>query len=324
MARPFRVTVGVLLPTVLSVLSVLWPATAPAQQPAPLAQSLFEEARTLMEKGDYERACGLLAESERIDPGGGTQLNLALCHEKQGRIATAWAEYNEALSAAIRDGRKDRKDFASERIAALRPHLPYLIVVAPPLPAPGLALQVDGADLPRATWGVAFPVDPGPHDIRATAPGRRPFSTHLASVAQGLTAEVRVPELELPASGPTAEGRGAGTTRLAPVSLVSGAVAIVAVGTSAVTGLMALSAQNSARDKCSATRDFCPDPSGRDDASRAVTLAWVSTVTLVVGAAAAATAIIWPRARADAPDQHARIAPVLYRDGGGLVAAGTF
>jgi hypothetical protein len=316
-----RAATGLLVPFVLTMLSA---APAPAQQPAPLAQSLFEEARTLMEKGDYERACGLLAESERIDPGGGTLLNLALCHEKQSRIATAWAEYNEALSAAIRDGRKDRQDFASERIAALRPHLPYVIVVAPPLPAPGLALQVDGADLPRATWGVAFPVDPGPHDVGASAPGRRPFSTHLASVAPGQTAEVRVPELEALASGPAVEARGLGATRLAPMSFVSGAVAIAGVGTSAVTGLMALSAQSSARDRCSATRDFCPDPSGRDDASRAVTLAWVSTVTLVAGAAAAAIAIAWPRARADAPGGHARLAPVLLRDGGGLVAAGTF
>jgi hypothetical protein len=320
-ARTIRAAVGLLVP---SVLSMLWAAPAPAQQPAPLAQSLFEEARTLMEKGEYERACGLLAESERLDPGGGTLLNLALCHEKQGRIATAWAEYNEALSAAIRDGRKERQDFASERVAALRPHLPYLIVVAPPLPPPGLALEIDGADLPRATWGVAFPVDPGPHDVRASAPGRRPFSTHLAPVAEGQTAEVRVPELDPLASGPTVEAHGVGSTRLAPMSFISGAVAIAAVGTSAVTGLMALSAQNDARNKCSATRDFCPDSTGRDDASRAVTLAWVSTVTLVVGAAAAATAIVWPRAQADAPDRHARIAPVLLRDGGGVVAAGTF
>jgi hypothetical protein len=284
---------------------------------------MFEEARTLMEKGDYERACKLLAESQRMDPGGGTLLNLALCHDKQGRIATAWAEYNEALSAAIRDGRKDRQDFASERIAALRPHLPHLTVVAPPLPAPGLEVEVDGADLPRATWGVAFPVDPGPHDVSARAPGRRPFAVHLATVQEGQNAEVRVPELEPLASGAAAEAP-TGTTRLAPMAFVSGAVAIAAVGTSAVTGLMALSAQNDARAKCSAARDYCPDPSGRDDQSRAVTLAWVSTVTLVVGAAAAATAIAWPRTHTDSADRHARISPVLLRDGGGLVAAGTF
>jgi hypothetical protein len=304
------------------VLSLLWAASAPAQQPAPIAQSLFEEARTLMENGDYERACGLLAESQRIDPGGGTLLNLALCHDKQGRIATAWAEYNEALSAAIRDGRKDRQDFASERIAALRPHLPHLTVVVPPLPAPGLQVQVDGADLPRATWGVAFPVDPGPHDVSARAPGRRPFAAHLATVREGQTAELRVPELEPLASGPGGEA-GAGT-RLAPMAFVSGAVAIAAGGTSAVTGLMALSAQNEARAKCSVARDFCPDASGRDAQSRAVTLAWVSTVTLFVSAAAAATAIAWPRTHADPEDRHARITPVLLPSGGGLVAAGTF
>src|SRR5579859_212350 len=190
-------------------------------------------------------------------------------------------------------------------------------------PPPGLEVQVDGAELPRATWGVAFPVDPGPHDVSAQAPGRRPFVAHLASVQEGPPAEVRVPTLEPLVSAPLA-GVGAGGTHLAPMAFVSGAVAIAAVGTSAVTGLVALSAQSSARAKCSAARDFCPDPSGRDDQSRAVTLAWISSVTLVVGVAAAATAIVWPRERADAPDRRARIAPLLLRDGGGLVAAGTF
>jgi hypothetical protein len=306
----------------------LWAAAAHAQaqaqqQPAPIAQSMFEEARTLMDKGDYERACGLLAESQRMDPGGGTLLNLALCHDKQGRIATAWAEYNEALSAAIRDGRKDRRDFASERIAALRPHLPHLTVIAPPLPPPGLEVQVDGAALPRATWGVAFPVDPGPHDVSAQAPGRRPFAAHLAAVQEGPPAEVRVPALEPLPSEPVA-GAGAGAAHLAPMAFVSGAVAIAAVGTSAVTGLMALSAQNAARTKCSAARDFCPDPSGRDDQSRAVTLAWISSVTLVAGVAAAVTAVVWPRVHTDPAERRARVVPVLLRDGGGLVAAGTF
>jgi hypothetical protein len=314
--RQLRAAVG------LCVVFLLRASSARAQQPAPIAQSMFEEARTLMEKGDYPRACGLLAESQRMDPGGGTLLNLALCHDKQGRIATAWAEYNEALSVAIRDGRKDRRDFASERIAALRSHLPHLTVVVPPLPSPGLEVQVDGADLPRATWGVAFPVDPGPHDVGARAPGRKPFAAQLAAV-EGQNAEVRVPPLEPLAAGPTVEPR-TGAGRLAPMAFVSGAVAIAALGTSAATGLMALSAQNDARAKCSAARDFCPDPSGRDDQSRAVTLAWVATVTLVVGAAAAATAIVWPRTHTEPADRHARIVPVLLRDGGGLVAAGTF
>jgi hypothetical protein len=56
------------------------PAWAGAQGPAasPLAQTLFEEGRALMLKGDAATACPKFAESQRLEPAGGTLLNLAV------------------------------------------------------------------------------------------------------------------------------------------------------------------------------------------------------------------------------------------------------
>ena len=119
-----------------------------------LAQALFDEGRQLMEQKRYAEACPKLAESQRLDPGGGTLLNLALCHEKEGKTATAQAEYADALAMSTKDGRKDRQDLARERLAAIEPKIARISVIVPPgSDVEGLEVKLDGLVLRRAAWG---------------------------------------------------------------------------------------------------------------------------------------------------------------------------
>src|SRR5262249_46236771 len=67
------------------------PGGAPSPEQAAMAEKLFDEARQLMLGHTYDEACAKFAESERLDPAAGTLLNLAVCHEAQGRTATASA-----------------------------------------------------------------------------------------------------------------------------------------------------------------------------------------------------------------------------------------
>jgi len=95
-------------------------AFADPQAEARLAQALFDEGRALMAQKRWAEACPKLAESQRLDPGGGTLLNLALCHSGEGKTATALVGLDDALAAAVRDGRADREKLASLENQLLR------------------------------------------------------------------------------------------------------------------------------------------------------------------------------------------------------------
>src|SRR4051812_6541321 len=82
------------------------------------AESLFVEGRRLLAAGKYAEACPKFAESQQIDSGLGTLLNLGDCYEKNGQTASAWASFREAASTAARSS-DSREKVARDRAAAL-------------------------------------------------------------------------------------------------------------------------------------------------------------------------------------------------------------
>src|SRR5437868_9667352 len=61
--------------------------SVPARAADPMAESLFQEARALMEHGRFEDACPKLAASHRLEPKSGTMTMLASCDEQIGKLA---------------------------------------------------------------------------------------------------------------------------------------------------------------------------------------------------------------------------------------------
>lgn len=87
-------------------------ATQPSTTDKATADALFRAGKELLESGKVAEACAKLAESQRIDPRLGTLLNVAACHEQEGRTATAWSEFNEAASQAAIAKQAERETFA--------------------------------------------------------------------------------------------------------------------------------------------------------------------------------------------------------------------
>lgn len=190
-----RLGVGLLLSSAALLAAPLGWAQSGAK--TAVAEALYRQARDLMAAGKLDEACPKFAESQRLDPATGTLLNLAACHERQGKLATAWLEYSDVIVGARRDGRQDRVDYATERAAALEPRLSRLtLVLAAQADDTSLVLELDGASFGRAAIGVPTPVDPGQHVVKASAPGKKPWQQEITIGAEADQQTVTIPALE--------------------------------------------------------------------------------------------------------------------------------
>ena len=95
------------------------------------AEALFDDAKKLMAAKHYAEACPKFADSQRLDPGVGTLLNLGLCYKQNGQTASAWSSYREAASLARSEGQSDREDLARQEAANLEPQLTKLVIEVP-------------------------------------------------------------------------------------------------------------------------------------------------------------------------------------------------
>jgi len=270
------------------------------------AEAFFREGRALFDAGKFAEACPKLAESHRLDPATGTLLALALCHEGEGKLATAWGEFADAEGRARREGRADREKVATEHATALQRRLSTLTVDVSPEAAAvsGLEVRVDGVVAGAASFGSAVPVDGGEHRVQVSAPGKAPWEG-LVTVKPELDAvRVTVPPLvdappqtapvapvAQPSAAPAAPPPKKGGAWMSTTGLVVAGAGVVAVGVGSYLALDAKSDYDAADEQCNG--DVCPPVAFRatEDARSQGTIA---TVLFVVGGAAVATgAVLW-------------------------------
>jgi hypothetical protein len=342
MLRTFNCISFSALSLALSVLGWVIPAAAQDGNAA-IAESLFRDGKRLSTEHKYAEACPKFAESYKLDPGLGTLLNLATCHEAEGKAASAWAEFSEASSRARRDGDTDRAQLAEEHVRSLEPKLAHISIELAPGPAlAGLVVKFDGRELSSAALGVQIPVDPGQHQIEASAPGKQSYSQTIAAPGPAGSATVAVPQLQdAPAAAASAAPVAAapnapGATPVAqPVQATSppapsgpSHTAVIASGVATgvfLVGAITTGVLYSGDRSTFNTANSNNDPSRFDKRDSAATM---GTVNLVFGAGTLVSAgllayfLATQSSHEAAPAARVQLLPIIVSNGGGIQVRG--
>ena len=327
---------------------VALPSVAYADAPTP-ADALFREGRTLLDSKRYDEACPKLAQSQKLEPGAGTLLALALCHEGQGKTATAWAELNEAAALGKRVGRADLAGAAQKRATAMEPQLARVVVRVPQNSDVEYEVKRDGEPLASSEWGSAVPVDPGEHRVDVSAKGKvaRSYVVRLAGAGVVEIVVDKLEDVRAPAAvaaiakpqpapvnilapspePPASESRGGGQ-RAVGLALVG--VGVIGLGAGAYFGGKALSESAEGRRACPTTP--CPAGATNDANARAKSSFNVSVISISSGAGAIAIGTVIyllapsssPRASARPPRATARLVPDASPTQMGMGVVGTF
>jgi hypothetical protein len=287
------------------------------------AAVLFEDGRRLMSESKFVEACPKLEESQRLDPGMGTLFQVSACYEAIGRTASAWVGFRDVAGQAATTGQADREKLARGKASALEAKLMRLRIAVAPNGTSGIEVKRDGAVVSPALWGTPLPLDPGPHKISATAPGREPWEISVRLEQPGTVVNVDVPPLlerkagavpvppppgngappgavpppEPPGSGappppPPPEG-GSKRPWQMPLGIAATVVGAGGLGTGVAFGFLAKSAFNqSNQGNCSATTNVCTNATGLSQRSDAVNKGNIGTGVFVAGAVVAAAGIV--------------------------------
>ena len=306
-------------------------SAAPTAADSAAAETLFRDGKALAAKGNLEQACDKFAESQRLDPGAGTLLELARCDEQAGRLASAWVEYTDVASASVKAGRADRVKFARAAIARIEPMMAHLTIRVPTevRATAGLEIRRDGTPVGPGSMGDAIPVDPGPHVVVAAAPGHVQWTTNVVVQNGPTPSVVDVPSLALeppvvvaPAPAEGDDAKTPWSTRKT-IALAAGGAGVVAAGVGVYLGAEAISDWNDVKAKCNPSA--CTNASAKPLYDSARTDGTVSTVLIIAGAALVAGGAVlffFPTPKAEkAP---VACLPFAAPGGGGIAVSGGF
>jgi hypothetical protein len=305
-------------------------ATAAPEDPqVAAARDLFVRAEKDEDAGRWDDALEKLRRVLETKVTAGVLYHVALCEEHLGRLASALQDYKAAELHGQAESARDVLRLVGPKQADLGPRVPRLTIRLVPDVA-GASVAIDGSELAPGALDGPIPLDPGTHQVEASAPGRPPATASVTVQEHDVTVlDLRVPEAPppsppassaAPSGAPPEQPAGPRRDRTWAVVETAGAVVLAAAGVGAY--LAAGSAHDDAVASCA--RRVAPQPDACDSDRGAVRRwDWVAAGTWVGAAGVGALAVLsWtrPSVAGQPPPASAR----LVVRGGSVALAGSF
>jgi hypothetical protein len=290
------------------------------------ADALFEEGVKLRDV-NLEQSCKKFAESLQYNPQAiGTILNVALCDEKLGRIASAYERFSDARDRAKEQNLEDYLKAAEEHLASIGPERCYVAITFQQTALPDTKVVVDDKVVPKEKLG-KLALDPGERIIVVSAPGRLPHQSKTL-VARRCAPSDKPTEVSIPPLEKSVTVKSSRKT----IGKITSAVGVAVLGTGIGIGLKARSSYNKEIGACDYApsdpemkeKKLCP-PAVQTKIEKARQLGDIGTVVGVVGVAAIGIgAYLWLRAPDETAEPRVTFVPQIAPGEAGVVAVGRF
>jgi len=307
------------------------------------ARVAAEAGADAFDQGRYEEAIDLFSRAEAVVHAPPHLLYIARAQAKLGRLVRAQDTYlkivREHLPADAPDPFKEAWAAADRELDALEPRIPQVTIRVEGAASGEVDVTLDGRSVPKALLGIAQPVDPGAHELRAEdGHGRKVArSVMLTSGArESVTLTLPPPPNSAPSPtfSPTLSRRpempraSASQSRgfFAQPAVAYGALGVGVVGLAVGTGFLV--AYLGTRNDADQGYDHCPRPCPTEErtrideldskAARQGTAATLGMVVGGLGVATGATLLVLQRRGRPNARQGLVLRPYLAGNGVGL------
>ncbi len=163
-----------------------------AQSPADRAEArrLFDEGQEAIDRKDWKTAVDRFKRGYALFPAPTLRLGQARAEAGQGHLLAAESIYaqmvKDGLPADATPAFREALQDAEKELGAVRARIPSVVIVLTATgPAVSADVTLDGELVPRESLGSRRTLDPGPHTVRARAPGRIPAEVTFTAREQG-------------------------------------------------------------------------------------------------------------------------------------------